>query len=83
MSDSGIWNQHSPSPGISKIFFCAVHITGDIKNFIKILISKNQNCRNLNEIFHISVDIESIKKLDQILEMPGPGVFLSSLEFYF
>ena len=78
MSDSGIWNQHSPSPGISKIssiFFCAVHITGDIKNFIKISISKNQNCRNLNEIFHISVDIESIKKLDQILEMPGPGVF--------
>jgi len=47
-------------------------------NFIKF----NQNCRNLNEILHISGNIESTKKADHILEMPRLGVFWWKLTVY-
>ena len=51
------------------------HIPG-ISIFVQILILLNiQNCRNLNEILHISGNIGSTKKAKPILEMPGLGVF--------
>ena len=56
--------------------FCAFNITGDIKSLVQISIQKNQ--RNLNEILHISGNIENTKKADHILEMAGQGKFCDS-----
>ena len=39
------------------------------------LVKWKQNCRNLNEILHISGNIENTKKADHILEMAGLGEF--------
>ena len=43
------------------LLFCAVNITGDIKNFVFNFINENQNRRNLNEFVHICSAIESTK----------------------
>ena len=49
--------------------FCAVNITGDIKNFVQILILLNEAI-----IVEISGNNEKHKKADRILEMPRLGV---------
>ena len=48
---------------------CAVNITGDIKNFVQILILLNEAI-----IVEISGNNEKHKKADRILEMPRLGV---------
>ena len=55
--------------------FCPVYISRDIKNPVKILLYWIKYCLNLNEILHISDNIESTKKAEHILEMPRLGVF--------
>ena len=59
-----------PSTGIAKMcfaFFCAVNITGDIKNSI-------QNWQNLNKIDQSCGNIESIEKTEHIIQMSGLGL---------
>ena len=59
-----------PSTGIAKMcfaFFCAVNITGDIKNSI-------QNWQNLNKIDQSCGNIESIEKTEHIMQMSGLGL---------
>ena len=53
--------------------FWAVNIIGDIMNFVQIsiLLNTHQNCRNMNKIYHISGNIESLKNADHILEILG------------
>ena len=47
--------------------------TGDIYNFVQISILSNKTeiVRNLNEIVHISGNIERTNKADNILELKG------------
>ena len=55
--------------------FCAYNITGDKKNFFKILtvlVSFKINL-NLNEILNLTCNSDSTEKADHILEIPGLG----------
>ena len=53
--------------------FYAVNFTRDIQNFVEISICYKTQI--LNEILHISGNIESTKKTDHILEITGIGIF--------
>ena len=56
-------------------FFCAVNITGDIKNSI-------QNWQNLNKIDQSCGNIESKEKTEDIMQMSGLGLQVTLCIYY-
>ena len=57
--------------------FCTVNITGNIKNFVQIaiLLNKTKMVDIWIKKLYISGNIQSTKKTDHILEIPGRGKF--------